>query len=170
MARHVMGANIANTGVGGSFPWLLTPVGSDSVKISNLASALGTYAPIDLYLMGLIPADSVPSMLVLPPEVVVDGTTNGKTFLARKYSINDYIASQGPRVPAVSAQKSFATATVLLTYGRLATPAEMAFFDMAAKRGETTTTLRASIGRSNSDAVGFYQATGGRARMTMRLP
>ena len=62
------------------------------------------------------------------------------------------------------------TAVVVLTYGRLLTPSEMAFFSAAAARAETTVSLRAAAGLAIVDASGFNLATGGRATMRTRLP
>jgi hypothetical protein len=110
-------------------------------------------------------------MYVLPTSANPNTFVDGMTSPATTYTINDYIAGQGARVPAsTAAQRQFATAVVVLSYGRLLTASEMAFFDAAAARGETTVQLQSSIGLAMSAAPGFFLATGGRATMKTRLP
>jgi hypothetical protein len=170
MANGVMGMSIPGGNVGGQFPYKLTAVGADSARISA-GPASDRFTPLDLYVMGLLTPDSVPPVLVLLPSFIPSNVVSGTVLPARSYHVAEYIARQGTRVPAASAsQREFATATVLLTYGRLATPSEMAFFDFAASRGETRVPLRSTSGRVTVDASGFYLATGGRATMRFRLP
>jgi hypothetical protein len=167
MAHGVMGMSLGPSAEGIAFPYALTPLGDGTVRM-NLAGESDRFTPLDLYLMGLIPPDSVPPMYVLPP-----GTPfiDGSIVPATTYTIADYIASQGSRVPASSAaQRQFATAVIVLTYGRFLTPSEMAFFDYASARAETTVSLRASVGLAMEDASGFFLATGGRATLRTRLP
>jgi len=113
----------------------------------------------------------------VPPVYVLPTTANPNTFVdgmlspATTYTINDYVAGQGARIPAsATTQRQFATAVIVLSYGRLLTASEMAFFDTAAARGETTVQLQSSIGLAMSSAPGFFLATGGRATMRTRLP
>lgn len=169
MALGAMGVSLAG-GEGGGFPYSLTSVGSGLVRV-DAATPSDRFTPLDLYVMGLLPPDSVPPMYVLPSTWVPTLPFVSGTFPATTYTIANYVASQGVRVPASgTAPHAFATAVVVLTYGRLMTPSEMAFFDAAAARAETTVSLRSVAGRATVDASGFFLATGGRATLRTRLP
>jgi hypothetical protein len=170
MASGVMGFSIGGSNVGGQFPWSLTPLGNGTVRINRVPFS-DHFTPLDLYLMGLLPADSVPTMYVLPLSANPGTFVDGMTSAAVTYTILDYITGQGTRVPtSTTSSRQFAVAVVVLSYGRLLTPAEMAFYDAASARAETTTSLRSSSGLVVVDASGFFLATGGRATLTTRLP
>jgi hypothetical protein len=170
MASGVMGFSIVGSNVGGQFPWSLTPLGNGSVRI-NRVSFSSLFTPLDLYLMGLLPADSVPTQYVLPFSVNPGTFVDGMISPATAYNVSDYIVGHGARVPSsATSPRQFAAAIVILSYGRLLTPAEMAFFDAASARAETTIPLRSSSGVVVVDAPGFFLATGGRATLTTRLP
>jgi hypothetical protein len=169
MAQGVMGWSLPVSGAGGSFPWSLTPIGNDSVRI-NRATPSDHFTPLDLYLMGLVPPDSVPPMYVLPTAADPSRFVDGMTSPATTYTIADYIASHGARVPATADRRAFDAAVVVLTYRRLLTPSEIAFFDAAAARAETRVPLRSTSGFGTVTASGFFLATGGRATMQTRLP
>jgi hypothetical protein len=83
-------------------------------------SARSGYSPLDLYLMGMIPKEQVPPMLL------IDNANIDKTKLpnlgdsisgtARTITIDDIIAAEGERIPnAATAQKKFNVGFVLLT-------------------------------------------------------
>ena len=169
MAHYVMGFNIPGTSVGGHFQWSLTWLGNGTVRV-NVTPDTDHYAPLDLYLMGLLPPDSVPAMYVLSPSVDPRTLSDGVVVPATAYAIGDYIAAQGPRVPASASSRQVAAAVVVLTYGRLLTPTEMAFFDYASARAETTVPLQSQTGLVKVIASGFDLATGGRATLKTRLP
>lgn len=78
------------------------------------------YSPLDLYLMGMIPKEQVPPMLLIENPAIdktklpylgdmISGT-------AKTVTINDIIAAEGARVPnAAASQKQFNVGFVLLT-------------------------------------------------------
>ena len=170
MALGTMGFNIPGSQAGGTFPWSLVPLGDGTVRIDRVSPS-DRYTPLDLYVMGLLPPDSVPPMYVLPASANPNTFVDGMVSPARTYTINDYIAGHGVREPSsAAAPRTYALAVVVLTYGRLLTPAEMAFFDAAAARAETTVALRSTTGLATGDASGFFLATGGRATLRTRLP
>jgi hypothetical protein len=171
MAHGIMGFSIGGAGgEGGSFPWLLTPLGDGTVRVTAEAPTVA-FRPLDLYVMGLVSPDSVPANVILPPSTNISSLATGQILPATTYAITDYIASMGPRAPSsTTSQKQFATACVVLSYGRLLTPSEMAFFDYASARAETRTPLTAVSGLATTTAPGFFLATGGRATLTTRLP
>lgn len=81
---------------------------------------MNSYSPLDLYLMGMIPKEQVPPMLL------IDNPAINKTLLpflgatasgtATTVSIDDIIAAEGERVPNTStSQKQFNVGYILLT-------------------------------------------------------
>lgn len=83
-------------------------------------SAKSGYSPLDLYLMGMIPKEQVPAMLLIDNPAIdktklpVPGATISGT--AKSVTIDDIIAAEGPRVPdAATSQKKFNVGFVLLT-------------------------------------------------------
>jgi hypothetical protein len=59
--------------------------------------------------------------------------TAGTVYPATPFTIAEYIIQHGPRVPSsTTSQRHFVVATVILSIGRLLTPAEIAFFYHAA--------------------------------------
>jgi hypothetical protein len=171
MAHGVMGFSIGGSGgQGGEFPWLLTSLGDGTVRVTSDPVSV-VFTALDLYVMGLLPTDSVPPNTILPASVNPNSLVNGQVLPAATYTITDYVAGMGTRVPSSAASpRQFATACVVLSYGRLLTASEMAFFDYASARAETRTTLRSAAGLATRDAPGFFLATGGRATLTTRLP
>lgn len=170
MAHGAMGFNIPGSNVGGNFPYALTPLGNGTVRI-NREPASDHFTPLDLYVMGLVPPDSVPDVYVLPAGFNVNAITDGMVSPATTYTINDYVTRMGARVPSsATAPRSFVTAVVVLSCGRLLSPAEMAFFDHASARAETLVPLQSMSGLVMVTASGFYLATGGRATLRTRLP
>lgn len=108
------------------------------------------YNDLELYLMGLIPADSV-----LPARI---GTLS---------MIQDVIDLYGPRTPAwPDAQDEFTLVTIVVL-DRLLTPEELALFEFVAAEfgAETVHPLR-----TDTTATTFLEATGGRASMSTRIP
>jgi hypothetical protein len=122
-----------------------------SLERSFNGFAGGRYNDLDLYLMGLLPPDSV-----LPARI---GTT--------RTTIQDVIARHGPRSPAwPNAQNEFTSVTVVV-YPRLLTADELALFDfLAAEFGLE----EPYSGDTRPGTTTFFQATGGRARLITELP
>ncbi len=80
---------------------------------------MNSYSPLDLYLMGMIPKDQVPSMLLIGNPAIDKtqlpflGVTVSGT--ASTVSINDIIAAEGERVPNIgTSQKQFNVGYILL--------------------------------------------------------
>jgi hypothetical protein len=170
MALGVMGRNFSGSTAGVSFPWAITSRGDGTARITSTTPS-DLYTPLDLYVMGLLSSDSVPPVLVLPPDTEPSSLVDGMVLPVTTYTIGDYIAAMGTRTPSsATAQRQFAAACVVLTYGRLMTATEMAFFDAACARAETKTPVPWLNGATVTTVPGFYLATGGRATLTTRLP
>ena len=130
------------------------------------------YSPIELYFAGYLPAEEVPDLWVAADGewVVEDGkparTEDGQRIFSasdvRTYTIEDIVARNGARVPAMAdAQWHFRVAVVLLTNDEHpATEARLGLL------GEHVAlfSLRGSDGRA---AHNFYEATGGRGSVAM---
>lgn len=76
------------------------------------------YSYLDLYLMGLISPDEVPTFFLLKNLVPTGKDSNGHPIFKAdriKVTIDDVIAAEGPRLPAVDqAQKKFNTGMVVV--------------------------------------------------------
>jgi hypothetical protein len=79
-----------------------------------------SYSPLDLYLMGMIPKEQVPPMLLIE-NAAIDKTQLPQlgatiTGTPKTVTIDDIIATEGARIPdATTAQKQFNVGFVLLT-------------------------------------------------------
>jgi len=133
--------------------------------------ALETFAPLDLYLMGLLPPAQVAPFYVVDDAHGFSTTAGaplaplrpesrpqaGVTFRGerRGQSIQDVVAKLGPRSPEAASSRAFHMLFVLVVpQGSQATPAELAKVDR----------VRRDFGPF------FRQATDGRARMWTRVP
>ena len=131
------------------------------------------YSPIELYLAGFIPPEDVPDLWVAEdgkylvengrPVRTEDGDNIFTASKVRTYAIEDFIAEHGERIPNSSqSQREFRAAAILLIdkdhplvkWQLDAVSADIAAFSYAG-------------GDENDDRYNFYEATGGRATITM---
>jgi hypothetical protein len=104
----------------------------------------------ELYLMGLLPPDSVQ-----PAQIGTNGLT-----------LQDVIARHGARTPSWPDAASAFTAATVVVAERLLTPEELAVYDfLAAEFGRES-----ADPRRGPDRTTFFGATGGRARLETRIP
>jgi hypothetical protein len=161
VALGLMGFTIPGTpdSEGGTFTFDFVPQGGNFYTLVK-AAPLGIYTNLDLYLMGLVGAASVPTYVVLdPPDqaLIEDSTVTGTVV-----SIADVIAAVGPRVPAVAAApKHFRMATIVVTRTGFLTNRQLAFFDHFAARGEAVAPLPYHSGAVKGTANPFAIATQG---------
>ena len=126
------------------------------------------YSPIELYLAGFIPPEEVPDLWVAEdgqPVLNEDGEWDFRSFTASRvktYTIDDIIAEHGSRVPDHSqAQKDFRAAVILLVSEDYpVTRSQLAFLSADAS-------WFSHAGEVESIYNNFYEATGGRATITM---
>jgi hypothetical protein len=169
VAYGIMGVSLPG-GEGGAFPFTLTPAGGDYTV--RLTSAATHFNDLELYLMGLAPASEVGAHFVFQNQNQSSQLHDGGVLLGpvTPLTINDVIASAGPRVPAYGqAQTSFTLGTIVLSYGRLLTREEMAYFDFMAARGEATTPLRYTSGLAGGTSLPFVLATNGRGHLSTTI-
>ncbi|MBC8330851.1 MAG: hypothetical protein H8E28_02610 [Anaerolineae bacterium] len=119
------------------------------------------YAPLELYLMGMMPSEEVPDVHVLhDPDL-----TNTERVTANRvdtYTITDIMnAAGGSRDPAYpAAQTDFNLAVILLTDTEFS-PAEYAYYSYLSREYAAQ--------REGNAMTNFYTATGGRGTVTTRL-
>ncbi len=167
----VMGFGIPGSGAGGTLPFTFAR-GADGVWRARTAPVAERFNALELYYMGLAPASEVPPQAVFADQTQFTSVADGQALRgdAVTLRVEDLIAAQGARVPAFGqAPTTFRLATVVLSAGRLLTPAELAFFDRQAARAEATRVLPSSEGYVRQTATPFAVATGGRARLISRL-
>ena len=128
------------------------------------------FGPIELYLAGLIPPEEVPNIWIAEGEGEFreEGDYWSGTITAdrvRTYMIEDIIAEHGPRIPDhTQSQKNFRAAVILLI-GK--------DYPVDTRRLEWLSKDVSAMGHAGSDQrwqsqfYNFYEATGGRATLTM---
>ena len=96
---------------------------------------------LELYLMGLIPADQVGRHFVFRDQDQLDQLTHEGILRGPVdfVDIDDIVAMEGPRIPAVGdSQTSFNMATIVLSDGGLLSAEDMAFFFSEYREGTAT--------------------------------
>ena len=128
------------------------------------APLTGLFAPIDLYLMGVLPPDEVAPFVVVDPAgqtVTAGGMVTGTVL-----TVDDVIKANGPRNPAAVETRAFHEGTLLVTWLQPLSDREVAFFDFFAARGEATTPLQVHQGFSKGTENPFAVATQGHGTLT----
>lgn len=126
---------------------------------SNEADAAG-YAPLELYLMGLLHPSEVPAAVVPVNASNYQCSPDACTFNAdglASVSVDDIVAELGERIPPQgSSQTDFRSAWVVVSERQLSS-SELTFFNLQAR-------LFASSS-GDGQLLSFEEATGGRATM-----
>ena len=133
------------------------------------------YAPLELYLMGLIAAEEVPDIEVAINPVLTTREGSCATFVAdeiERVTIGDIVSANGARNPAnQDAQKHFTLALVVISPEPLTT-SEWQFYEDAvvcmestAPCGDAITGINQAGEFSQFVPLTFFQATGGRASL-----
>ena len=123
-----------------------------------------TYGPLELYFAGLVPPEEVPDFWVANDGKWIDQESGIFSATSiEKYTISDVIAAYGRRVPeASSSQREYQAAVILLideidprVDSKLleSLSADIAWFSFP--------------GADESEETNFYEATGGRATISM---
>ena len=143
------------------------------VAPAGVAANWRPYSPIELYLAGFIPPEDVPDLWVAEdgkylvengrPVRTEDGDNIFTASKVRTYAIEDFIAEHGERIPNSSqSQREFRAAAILLIdkdhplvkWQLDAVSADIAAFSYAGAD-------------EDDETYNFYEATGGRATITM---
>lgn len=171
LAYGITGTENPLTGAEEVFRWELQPQPDGSYSVRSAAAPRG-FNDLELYLMGLLPGDSVRQHIVFlnqnqRAELRNGGVLRGPTDTV---TVADWAGREGARNPAhPEAQDSFRMATVVLTRGRLLTRDELAFYNALAARAESESELVTMNFASRQTTQPFFLATGGRGRLITRL-
>lgn len=121
------------------------------------------YQPIELYLMGLLPAAAITAPILVMDDPVFEQLTGQTLFFDvasfHEVTIGDIVGVHGARPPAT--QTSFRGAFVLVTSAAATNPQRQLAESWAKRFG--------GEGPAGGPLLSFAQATGGRATMTTRL-
>ncbi len=170
MAADIMGLSIPGTGAGGSFSCKLTPEGT-GLRVQPISSSIAAvFNPLDLYVMGLLPAAEVPDQWVITDanfsanwSTLCDGRLLNSGF--KRLTIAEVIAANGVRSPDYTAsQRTFRVATVVVSDGLLSGEG-MSLYNYFAQRMEARTRLDMHDGFLKSPGAPFFVATGGRGAL-----
>ena len=132
------------------------------------------FAPLELYLMGVLPADEVPEVKVLRG---VDERTLSVGDVVEPESVRvvtmaDIIDIHGPRRPSaadIETPKTFRVGTVLLAPGRMASAAEMTLYSRFLRHAASQAGIDDGLGRLFFRQPSFHTATDGRAQLVTAL-
>ena len=166
LASGIMGFSLAG-GVGGQFNFDLIPEGND-FRLVKRNEAL-EYNDLELYLMGLLPPDSVGLHFVFDNQD--QSPHDGALFEGpvTYVSIDDIISVLGPRDPDFSTSpKMFRLATIVVSE-KLLSPEAMAFYNFFSQRAELKKEVIYSSGLAKGTTRPFYVATGGRGELNTRI-
>ncbi len=159
IAYGMMGTTDPGNKQGLQFPYTLVPQADGAYQV-NATPLTNEFNDLELYLMGLLPANQVPEHFIFNNQnqtATPGGTLQGPVT---RFTINDIIARNGQRVPAFGAAPTqFRLGTIALSRGRLLEPYEMAFFEYMAARGEATAELDAYSGAWLTRVKPFYLST-----------
>jgi hypothetical protein len=132
-------------------------------------SLSGDFNSMELYLMGLLPAESVGLYLVLDDQhqEICSCLVEGPLV---NYHVRDLIARHGVRNPDYSqARKDFKVATIIVSSNRLLSARELRYFDHMAARGELSEQVTYSHGFTKGLANPFHLATSGRGKLNAKI-
>lgn len=164
-AEGIMGSTIGGQGI--QFRFELVEIGPNEHEL-RCVDRPRAYNDLELYLMGLLPADSVgPHVVFDDPEIELACGSRGTTT---PFTIEDVAETNGARDPAYpDAPTDFRLANMVLSRGRLLTEEELSFFDQMAARGEAREELPYTEGFVRGTTKPFYLGTGGRETLTTRV-
>ena len=173
MASGVMGFSIGGAGgEGGSFTCDAAVNQSGAVVLNPRPNA-PAYNDLDLYLMGLLPADQVrPQAVFVDQNGALSLNCAGQTYAGAitPVSVQDVTSRYGARNPPVGqAPNRFSVATILVTRDGLAQQEAMWLYSWFADRAELRVPVAIHSGFLKQTGMPFYVATGQRASLDMRI-
>ena len=153
------------------FPYDLTQLSNGTFAV-RVTETPRLFNDMELYLMGLLPPDSVQPHIVFADQNQQSQLRDGGILRGQVDTVRiaQVIATNGARTPAAgTAQREFKMATIVLTRGGILTREEFAFFEHVAARGEKTLALPFANGITRGTTQPFFLATGGRATLSTRI-
>lgn len=167
MASGVMGFSIGGAGgQGGNYGCLITEDPRGFV-LTPRTGAPG-FNDLDLYLMGLMPANEVRDQFVFADQAAAARVPCSGVFTGAmtRVRVNDVIAAVGARTPSFGqAPTTFRLATILVTRNGLASPEMMWLYSFMAERAEWRARVPTHSGFSKELGQPFYVATRGRGSL-----
>jgi hypothetical protein len=172
IAINEMGFSIGGTGgEGGRYYYTFTPEGQSGYRVgSGLDINQSIFNSMELYLMGLLPPEEVGRFFVLNDQS--RNLVAGQVLTASEVThvtVNDVIASAGPRLPASTVSQKIFRSAVMVISEQLLDAYGMSFYDWFARRAEATQQLPYASGLASGVGNPFHLATGGRGWMISRL-
>ena len=165
VASGVMGISVGPNKQGGRFPWRLVAEGENYRAFHLGQDYIPVFNDLELYLMGLLPPDSVKSHFVFDNQNQTLAHGDLLFGPVTHISIEDLVAIVGPREPDFNnSQKQFRIATIVISE-ELLTVKGMSFFNFFALRAELNEEVPFSSGFSQGTAKPFYVSTGGKGEL-----
>lgn len=171
LAYGIMGLASSTPSAWDVFPFDLVNQ-PDGTYLVRGADTPRSFNDLELYLLGLLPADSVQPHLVFADQNQRQQLRNNGVLRGRvdTLTIARVVAQAGARIPtAATARRDFRMATIVISRNGLLSRDELAFFDHVTARGEARVMLAYSSGFTRANTLPFYLATGQRATLTTRL-
>ena len=159
----VMGYSNTQNGQGQTLPGPIVPAGSAWRILCGSQLYVPPFNDLELYIMGLLPQDSVGEHLIFLDHTQTNSLTCATVLHGpvRRVDIDDVVEEFGSRDPAYpDTPRAFRLATVVVSRGRLLDEAELSWYEYVARLGES----------ESPDLASFYTLTGGRGRLVTRLP
>jgi len=141
LASGIMGFAESESGQGLQFPCVVTPVAGGATLTQRYDAPV--FTDLDLYLMGLLPADQVGSHAVFPRGTAASdlfalcgvGAWSGRL---ETVTIQDIVRQVGPRIPdAAQSPHTFRVATIIVSDALLSREA-MSFYSFFTQRAAVT--------------------------------
>jgi len=173
LASGIMGFAETESGQGLRFPCIVTPVAGGATLAQRYDAPV--FTDLDLYLMGLLPADQVGTHVVFPRgtrsadlfSLFGGGTWQGQL---QTVTIQDIVRQVGSRVPdAAHSAHAFRVATIIVSPDGLLSREAMAFYSYFARRAEATGEVLYHSGFAKGTAKPFAISTRGLGSIDARL-
>ncbi len=172
LASGIMGFADTEGGQGLQFPCIVTPVAGGATLTQRYDAPV--FTDLDLYLMGLLPADQVGTHVVFPR-----GTTSADLFSLcgggtwqgqlQTVTIQDIVRQVGARVPdAAHSPHAFRVATIIVSDALLSREA-MSFYSYFAQRAAASKETPYHSGFAKGTAKPFYLSTRGLGTLDARM-
>ncbi|MBM3760186.1 MAG: hypothetical protein FJW36_08065 [Acidobacteria bacterium] len=167
MANGVMG------GDEGAFGCSLTL--ENGVLVSRVNSGPKVFNPLDLYMMGVIPAEQVPDQYIVTDANAVNRLRNsciGPALTPNQFEvlrIADVVAQLGPRVPSAAQEKKHYRLATIVVSDALLSQEAMSFYSFFARRAEEKVRVWTKGGFAGSYSNPMWVASGGRLSFDTRI-
>jgi len=173
LASGIMGFADSTSGQGLQFPCVVNQ-GPGGATLTQRFEA-PVFTDLDLYLMGLLPADQVGPHVVFPRgtrSADLFALCGGGTWLGQleTVTIQDIVRQVGARVPdAAHSAHAFRVATIIVSPDGLLSAEAMAFYSYFARRAEATQEMLYHSGFAKGTAKPFALSTRGLGTLDARI-